>query len=150
MWYVFDLWSAAAAAAAAVPAPVHIMMLGAVPAAGPCLQTITHMIDDVLSDSLLHKDLAAGDVAFMELSRRTGLPVCSPCQPGQPLEVREPELEEGFTVVRAGQELGKDDMLLARAADGGGRGSGSGAGDGKSWVLATGGLEDGGADVNNN
>eukprot|EP00775_Hariotina_reticulata_P013801 gene13801-13922_t len=86
----------------------------------------------------------------MELSRRTGQPVCSPCKPGQPLEVVEPELEEGFTVVRAGQELAKDELLLARAADGGGRGGGSGAGDGKSWVLATGGLEDTNADVNNN
>lgn len=41
------------------------------------LQTITHMIDDVLSDSLLHKQVQPGEIAFMELSRRSGQPVCT-------------------------------------------------------------------------
>lgn len=41
------------------------------------LQTITHMIDDVLSDSLLHKAVQPGEIAFMELSRRSGQPVCT-------------------------------------------------------------------------
>lgn len=41
------------------------------------LQTITHMIDDVLSDALLHKQVQPGEIAFMELSRRSGQPVCT-------------------------------------------------------------------------
>lgn len=35
------------------------------------------MIDDVLSDSLLHKQVQPGEIAFMELSRRSGQPVCT-------------------------------------------------------------------------
>jgi hypothetical protein len=35
------------------------------------------MIDDVLSDALLHKHVQPGEVAFMELSRRSGQPVCT-------------------------------------------------------------------------
>lgn len=40
------------------------------------MQTITHMIDDVLSECLLHKQVQPGEIAFMEVSRRSGLPVC--------------------------------------------------------------------------
>jgi hypothetical protein len=40
------------------------------------VQTITHMIDDVLSECLLHKQVQPGEIAFMEISRRSGLPVC--------------------------------------------------------------------------
>jgi hypothetical protein len=40
-------------------------------------QTITHMIDDVLSDALLHKAVQPGEIAFMELSRRSMQVVCT-------------------------------------------------------------------------
>lgn len=43
----------------------------------PPLQTITHMIDDVLSDALLHKQVQPGEIAFMELSKRTTQVVCT-------------------------------------------------------------------------
>lgn len=116
------------------------------------LQTITHMIDDVLADCMLHKAVQSGDIAFMELSRRTGEPVCVARKPGEPLELTEAEeggpLEE-FTVVRAGHDCGVNgEVLLQHVADGGGSrvGGGGGAAGGEgskpAWVLATGGLED--------
>lgn len=40
-------------------------------------QTITHMIDDELSDALLHKAVQPGEIAFMELSRRSMQVVCT-------------------------------------------------------------------------
>jgi hypothetical protein len=111
------------------------------------------MIDDVLADCMLHKAVQAGDTAFMELSRRTGEPVCVARKDGQPLELTEAEeggpMEE-FTVVRAGHDCGVNgEVLLQHVADGGGSrpGVGAGAGGGAdaarpAWVLATGGLED--------
>jgi hypothetical protein len=108
------------------------------------------MIDDVLADCMLHKAVVAGDTAFMELSRRTGEPVCVARKAGEPLELTEAEegpLEE-FTVVRAGHDCGVNgEVLLQHVADGGGSRVGGGAGgssDGgkPAWVLATGGLED--------
>ncbi|WIA36448.1 hypothetical protein OEZ86_007755 [Tetradesmus obliquus] len=118
----------------------------------PLRQTITHMIDDVLADCMLHKAVQSGDIAFMELSRRTGEPVCVARKPGEPLELTEAEeggpLEE-FTVVRAGHDCGVNgEVLLQHVADGGGSrvGGGGGAAGGEgskpAWVLATGGLED--------
>ncbi|KAF6252630.1 ClpD chaperone, Hsp100 family [Scenedesmus sp. NREL 46B-D3] len=119
----------------------------------PLRQTITHMIDDVLADCMLHKAVQPGDTAFMELSRRTGEPVCVARSAGEALELTEAEdggpLEE-FTVVRAGRDGGVGgDLLLQRVADGGGSkpgvgpGGAGGADAGRpAWVLATGGLED--------
>lgn len=117
----------------------------------PLLQTITHMIDDVLADCMLHKAVQSGDIAFMELSRRTGEPVCVARQPGDPLELVEPEEPEEFTVVRAGHDCGLNgEVLLQHAMDGGGSRPTGGSSDGgrQAWVLATGGFED--ADGSNN
>lgn len=110
------------------------------------LQTITHMIDDVLSDALLHKQVQPGQIAFMELSRRSGQPVCTAIHPGQPLEMHEEEgpVSDDFTVVVAGSDI-NGDILRRRASDGGSRPGGSSTGSGdaaKSWVLASGGFED--------
>lgn len=103
------------------------------------------MIDDILADAMLHKAVIPGDIAFMELSRRTGEPTCQAKKPGEPLELLEPADPEEFTVVRAGRDYGlSGDVLLAHAATGGSRtptGFG-GEGSGRAWVLATGGIED--------
>lgn len=115
----------------------------------PLRQTITHMIDDVLSDALLHKQVQPGEIAFMELSRRSGQPVCTAVKPGEPLELLEEEgpVSDDFTVVVAGSGV-NGDVLRQRAFDGGSRpGGSSGSDTAKSWVLASGGFED--AESNN-
>eukprot|EP00878_Enallax_costatus_P005308 GHUV01005575.1.p1 GENE.GHUV01005575.1~~GHUV01005575.1.p1 ORF type:complete len:786 (+),score=251.59 GHUV01005575.1:565-2922(+) len=117
----------------------------------PLRQTITHMVDDILADAMLRKDVLPGDIAYMDLSRRTGEPICQAKKPGEPLELLEPADPEEFTVVRAGHDSPlSGDVLLAHAATGGSRtptGLG-GEGGGRAWVLATGGIED--LDANNN
>lgn len=106
------------------------------------------MVDDILADAMLHKEVVPGDIAFMDLSRRTGEPICQAKKPGEPLELVEAADPDEFTVVRAGQEGGgvNGDVLLAHAATGGSRtpeGLGSGEGSNRgAWVLATGGIED--------
>lgn len=67
--------------------------------------------------------------------------LCAAIQPGQPLELVEPEgpVSDDFTVVVAGSGT-NGDVLRQRAADGGSRPGGM---DGtKSWVLASGGFEE--------
>jgi ATP-dependent Clp protease ATP-binding subunit ClpC len=111
----------------------------------PLRQTITHMVDDILADAMLHKDVVPGDIAFMDLSRRTGEPVCQAKKPGDALELLEAADPEEFTVVRAGHDCGVNgEVLLAHAATGGSRTPGGigGEGNSRAWVLATGGLED--------
>lgn len=103
------------------------------------------MVDDVLADAMLHKEVVPGDIAFMELSRRTGEPVCQAKKPGDPLELLEQADPEEFTVVRAGHDCGvHGEVLLAQAATGGSRTPGGlgGESSGRAWVLATGGIED--------
>eukprot|EP00879_Flechtneria_rotunda_P003032 GHRR01003252.1.p1 GENE.GHRR01003252.1~~GHRR01003252.1.p1 ORF type:complete len:659 (+),score=207.75 GHRR01003252.1:506-2482(+) len=111
----------------------------------PLRQTITHMIDDILSDALLHKEVIPGDIAFIEISRLTSEVVCSARKPGQPLQLDEDcenaFSQEGYTVVVPGQGTNNmDDQALWMGAMGGGRVT-----DGESkkqWVLADGSIEE--------
>jgi hypothetical protein len=92
----------------------------------PLRQVITHYVDDILSDAILHKRLQQGGLAYVEVDPMTGEPRCYDHIPAG-LHLLSP-FGEGL----GNQEEEQSVKVMA----------GGGGDDEVEWVLASGGLEE--------